>query len=281
MARAVRLIVFASVVLPPFFSSAQVKSPPPSQPTRIFGKEDKDVLPPAASFPLGRKDDTALQLLASFITQNNLSNWPGIQADGIFTDSVSSNPAVLTILKDNQCRLDVTDPRGIRSIRIHGPSGTIQESNGSKHTLPAATASAGIFVLPQLVAQLAETTTSVIDGGLVTVDGNPLHRITFEMPAISSQDSVAAIATRENVSLVDLYFDPGTHQLLKSVASVRLDSKDRAYYLQAITYGDYRKVDGVMIPHSFTQTLNGQRQWTLQLTNPRISPVVNSSSFHF
>jgi hypothetical protein len=113
----------------------------------------------------------------------------------------------------------------------------------------------------------------------VSVSGNSLHRITFEAPVLSSQASVTT--TRENVSLVDLYFDPGTHLLLKSVASVRLDSKDRAYYLQAITYGDYRQVAGVMIPHSFTQTLNGQRQWTLQLTNPRVSPVVDSSYFHF
>ena len=245
--------------------------------TRIFGSEDKDVALPRATLPLGRKDASAIQLLTSFLTDSNLLRWPGIQANGTFTDMESSYPAVLTILGGNQCRLDIADPAGARSIRIHGGQGVIQESSAAKHSLPVSTASLGLFALETLVEHLSDIKSSILDGGLVSVDGVTLHLMTLQVPSRPDINPASA----EEVSVLDLYFDQNMRQLRKSVSLIRVDNRDRAYYLQSETYSDYRRVGDSTLPFSFAQTLNGQRQWTLQLTAVHTNPAVAASYFRF
>lgn len=98
------------------------------------------------------------------------------------------------------------------------------------------------------------------------------------MELASSEDPASE---KGNIGVLDLYFDSTSHLLLKSADYVQLDTSDRQHYVRVVTYGDYREVDQTLIPHQYSQTLNGQKQWTLQLAEVHLSPATDASYFQF
>ncbi|WP_213807732.1 hypothetical protein [Granulicella sp. dw_53] len=263
------------------FAQSQTESPSSKDFTRIMGAEDNEIADPGAPLASGQSDPLALQAITAFLAAVNGRAWSGMQATGTLTSPEapqSQNPAVLTIKDGDSFRLDVNTTTGQRSTRIHGTSGIIQESNGTKHTLPPATALDGLFAFPQLMMiTFPDAQTSVLDRGTVAINGRSLHRISVQHTFSTEATSV----TVTQPTIVDLYFDPTTHLLLKSAAWIQVDTADRAKYLQVVTYGDYQTVNGIVLPFSYSQTLNGQRQWSLQLTNIQLSPAVETSLFTF
>jgi hypothetical protein len=264
-----------------FAQSPAVAATQPMDFTRISGSEDVDVAVPKAILPLGKKDAPALQAILDFLKTTNGASWTGLQAIGTFTspgDNGASSAATLTIQNGDAFRLDVNAPEGPLSIRLQGNLGQILESNGIEHRLPLATAKSCLFAFPRIMANsFPNALTSIVDQGPISVDGKTLQRITISDPVFANR----AVTAEDQISTIDLYFDPATHLLVKSVASVQLDSRDRERYVQAITYGDYRQVDGIVLPFAYTQTLNGQRQWDLQLTSVQLGPQVDDTYFSF
>lgn len=248
--------------------------------TRILGSQDRDVPVPAVVLPLGRQDAAALEAIIDFVKATNGGTWNGMRATGTITGSEenTTNSATLTVGGGDDFRLDVSAPEGERSIRIHGNIGQIQESDGQSHRLPLATAANGLLAFPKLLDSSFPTAqTSLLDRGLVSIEGKALRRITIETPL----DVTGGSLSPAQISLVDLYFDPASGLLIKSVSSAQLDSADRERYVLAVTYGDYRKVDSLLLPLTLSQTLNGQRQWSLQLTDVHLQPVVDAHYFQF
>lgn len=247
--------------------------------TRIYGSEDQAVPTPTFVGTLGQKDTGALQELVDYLKAVDILNWQGMQASGTLTDhSGNTNQATLTILNGNQFRLDVQTPRGERSTRISGSYGRTLEADGKSFSMPPAAATTGLLAFPRLlVATFPESNMAFIDRGLVQIGGQSLHRITLEESAFPE----ATKADSRNVGVTDLYFDPSSHLLLKSASAVQLDSGDNERYLLVVTYGNYQNVQGNLIPCTYSQSLNGQPQWTLQLNSPSLQPSVDSSYFHF
>lgn len=279
---AIFLICFNWVFSIPAFSQTQLNASPSIDFTRIYGAEDTDVPVPKSSGTLGQKDAAALQVVIDFLKATNGAAWSGMQASGTLTapsgGSESQNSATLTIHGENAFRLDVNAAEGQRSIRIRGLVGQILESDGKKHSLPPVTARMGLFAFPLLMDSSFPTNqTAVLDRGSISVNGAILHRITVERPLFAKKEASQGGQT----AVVDLYFDPSTHLLVKSVASVQLDSTDRERYVQAVTYSDYRKVGTILLPFSYSQTLNGQPQWSLQLTQVQLNPSIDISYFQF
>jgi hypothetical protein len=266
-------------------SHSQTSTPSSPQPvdfTRIRGAEDGDVVVPKPIFPLGQKNTSALEVVASFLKAVNGAAWNGMQATGTLTypsgQTPQQSPATLTIQSGDSYRLDIEASDGQRSIRIKGTTGQILDSKGVNHYLPLATARGGFLAFPKLmIAAFPAEQTSVLDQGMVSIGGKPLRRITLEEPVFAGTTPT----TSDQVSTTDLYFDPTTHLLVKSVGSVQLDSADREHYLQAITYSDYRTVDSMLLPFAYSQTLNGQSQWALQVTSIQLQPSVSTSYFYF
>ena len=277
------IVVFVFTLCPPVTTAqSQTQSPQKKDFTRILGAEDGDLVVPGPVLTTVQKDSSALQTIAAFVSAVNGGGWSEMQATGTLTApgaTAEQYPATLTIQNGTSFRLDVNTPEGLRSTRIHGRVGRILESNGVKHSLPAATALVGLFAFPKLMmTTFPSTQTSVIDQGTIVVDGKSLLRVTVQEP-VSPETTPQPANVQTNV--IDLYFDPATHLLLKSVASVQLNTADRARYMQAVTYSDYQNVDGMLLPFATSQTLNGQRQWSLQLTNVQLNSSVDTSLFTF
>ena len=246
--------------------------------TRIFGTEDAEIQLPPQSVALGRKDAGAVLAVQRFISVSNVDGVNAIKATGTLQDTGSAKPAMLLYTSDNAMRLDVSDDKGQRSFRVERARATIMEASGKKHSLPPATAAVGVVVTPFLPAShMTDTQASFIDQGIVAVDGINLHRITMAYPANPDVQGGQSLPT----SVVDLYFDDASHYLVASATCGRLDSRDRADYLQVISYQSYSPEGGVNLPHDYRVSLNGQRQWALHLSNFLSNPSITNGSFHF
>ncbi|MDQ2843739.1 MAG: hypothetical protein M3Y72_22395 [Acidobacteriota bacterium] len=251
----------------------------PTTPPRIRGGFDNDISFPDTKGPLGQKDGPALTELIGHLTAVGASPWTGMQATGQITygtEDATAYSATLSILGGTGFRLDAQSSKGQMSIRIVDEHGSIQEADGRKHPLPADTAATGIFqfVQPRL-PNFPDATESLLDRGVKSVDGVPLHKVTVESAGENLNPAVPA-----NVA-TDFYFDPTSHFLVKSANSIRIDGAGNNNFLRVITYADYRKVGNSMVPFSYTQTLDGRKQWTLQITEVQLNPTLNSTFFEF
>jgi hypothetical protein len=250
--------------------------------TRIYGPEDSGIPTPAIRIPMGQQDVGALQELLDYLKAVNVGPWQGLKGAGTFagsaTDPTNADQASLAISQGDRFRLDVHTPNGVRTTRIAGSYGKTVDSHGS-WPLPRATARLGLVFFPQLLTATFPTPrTSLVDRGEITIEGRTLHRITVEEPLTESQPTTN---DSSRVSVVDLYFDTTSHLLFKSAAAIQLDSADRARYIDVLTYEDYRKVDNSLIAFRFHQSLNGQPQWTLQLSSATLTPDTNAADFYF
>lgn len=259
-----------------------------TDPTRIYGPLDRDVKTPRATGTFGQVDAAASAEVSGHKNVMGASEWQGMTGTGQITYPNANAPVVedatLTILNTDNFRLDVTTAKGIQSTRISGTYGAFRNADGKMRFFMPNTAMQGLVGFPLfLKSTFPNPATSIIDKGLVTVDGIPLHRITVERPINPAVPPPASMPMREKLLqdvVTDYYFDPTTHLLHKSVATIQIPGS-ASRLLECITCGDYQRVQGAMIPFLYRKTLNGQLQWTLQLNQVQLNPNQPQSYFTF
>ncbi len=256
---------------------------------RVYGPLDSDVKMPKATGKFGQIDASASSEIASHRNAVGASStWQGMSGTGQITYPGDSSPVVddatFTILNIDNFRLDVTTANGIQSTRISGAYGAIKSADGTMRYFVPTSAKQGLVAYPLLLdAAFPRVGTSVFDMGMITVNGNPLHRITVERPLNPAMLPSASMPMREKLwqdVVTDYYFDPTTHLLHKSVDLIQIPGS-KSKMLQCITYSDYQRVEGVLIPFNYRQTLNGHVQWILQLNQVQAYPSQQQSFFIF
>ena len=257
-----------------------------TDPTRIYGPLDRDVQTPVATGRFGQVDAAASSEVSLYQSVIGSSAWQGMSGTGQITYPGANAPedATFTIQNADSFRLDVTTPKGIQSVRINGTYGAVRDADGSMRFYMPTSAMQGLVGFPLfLKASFPNQATSIFDKGLMTVEGTPLHRITVERPVSAAYPPAASMPMREKLQqdvVTDFYFDPSTHLLRKSVATIQVPgAKDKL--LECVTYDDYRRVDGEMVAFRYRKTLNGQSQWTLQLNQVQPTPNQPQSYFAF
>jgi hypothetical protein len=247
--------------------------------TRIHGPEDRDVPLPQIENASHPKDPSAIQELIEYLNAVGLKEWTGMQAKGVLLQSNGEGGnASLGIGIGDQARLDVVTASGTRSTRIDGNRCIAIHADGKRVTIPPATAKAELVSFPRLFTEnFGRIASAIIDRGQVNIDGETLHRITVEEPVLLNGEP----AEPDTPSITDLYFDPAKHLLRMSASLVQVDSADRERYLVVSRYSDYQRDGTLLMPHSIRQTLNGQQQWTLQLTEIELHSASDPSYFQF
>lgn len=271
------LLVMACVI-------AQAQSTPTSvehaTPTSALGF-DTDVSIPNATGALGRQDAAALKEITEHLAIVGSAPWLGMQGTGQIvygTKDPTAYSATLSVLGNDRFRLDAQTNKGEMSLRIQGPVGKIQGGGGPSETIPPETAAAGIFPFGLVrTLHFPGRETSLIDHGLTTVGGIQLHRISVETPSIG-RDPVTK--SRRTIA-IDLYFDPTSHLLVKSASSSFVAVGHSAKFLRVVTYGDYRKVGTAMVPFRYTESMDGQQYWALQLSDVQLNPALDTTYFQF
>jgi hypothetical protein len=244
-------------------------------PARVYGPNDSDVPTPIHSLKTA-SDPGALQSVIDFVRMAGVSNWTGLSATGTitFAGSPDESQAKLNILGSTQYRLDVERALGQESTVFRGARGEFVSAAGTRTSISSDIAILGLVAFPRLLSpDYPRPTSNLSDQGDVSIGGRTLHRITLDDPATD--------ATGNSWKTVDLYFDPNTKQLVESVAFVHLSTADAALYTLETTYSDYRSVGGATLPYLYTQSLNGNLQWTLQLNTIDLSTTPVASLFSF
>jgi len=235
---------------------------------------------PAATGVLDRKDAEALAEWSSHFGAVGSDLWKGMQGTGKITygsQEPNAYDASLTNLGGDNFRLDAKTSKGEMSIRIHGRLGRTK-SGDALTPLPSETAAAGLFPFER--ARLNRYTgagTSLVDHGLTLISGTELHRITLETPTFGRNP----VTKSQETTATDFYFDPKSHLLIKTANLALITVGQRAKFLTVITYDDYRRVGNSMIPFRYTETMDGQLCWTLQMSDVKLNPVLDATYFEF
>lgn len=246
----------------------------PQRFSRIYGTSDLDVPTPVHSTKTV-SDSTAIQRVIDFVKLSGVSGWKGLTAEGtIKYASGSEYPAHLAVLGMDHYRLDIDRAEGKQSTVVTGVTGMFLPAQGK----PAATSSdinaLGLIAFVRLLSSQYPNAKSIwTDQGLTTIGGKVLSRVTLDDPATD--------ATGNPWKTEELFFDPGTGRLVMSTAVVHLNSSDPALYMLATSYDDYRTVNGITLPYSYTQSLNGQTSWALSLTTIDLQAIPTPALFNY
>jgi hypothetical protein len=249
----------------------------------IFGQYDQTLAFPKMTGVAGQKDSAALSAVRLYLAASSRGEWPGFDATGTMAvgtgEQRSEIPAALTIEPAGLYRLDLTTPYGIRSERVDGAAGAMRSEDGNTVQLPALAVASGMIPLPSTLADAStDNRDSLIDGGIVEVEGARLHKVTFIRPLFSESRSAQPPAPP---LITDFFFDPTSHLLIKSVDAIVLNPNSSARHLRVITYDDYRPVSGAIIPFRYTETVDGRSAWSLQFTNVTAGSNHGAEYFHF
>ena len=255
--------------------------------TQIAGNTDQGIVLPQSVPLVSRQDAGALAEIRAYRNAISLGAWVDMQGTGQLTSTATDstggkNPhnATLWIRDHHGYRLDVQKPNGTSSLRMDAQYGVVQHANGNVRSMDARDAVAGLLAFPALMeANFPVSDVMLIDQGPATVDGAALHRITVEKPWPG--DPVDAATGNPLTTVTDLYFNPQTHLLMKSALAVLGSQPSPEQMLEVVTYGGYSAANGMLLPHSYRQTLNGQILWTLELNQIHLNQGLPQSDFHF
>jgi hypothetical protein len=231
---------------------------------------------PPVTGVLGVKDAAAVEEIAAFMQASSSTGWHDLEASGMLTfPSGDQHAATLWLVGDLESRLDIETDTGVRSVRLTKSSGRLRDERGNQVPFLPETSSRGILPLSKLWAGVAPSRdTSLHDQGLFTESGQNLHRITMEYPYIHEGGFHPTVSA-------DLYFDPATHLLVLSVEDVRFVQSSYRLFRRVTSYSNYQAIGPIILPTTIQQTIDGQIQWTLQISQATTNTNPPDSTFSF
>jgi hypothetical protein len=257
-----------------------------AQQRTLTGVYDRSINLPTFEGRDGQQDASAIQALEEYVSATGLGRSGSVTLQGDIVISPDSQrqqgTATLTVEGSNRFRFDIHTSTGNVSTRIEGLTGSIQRDEQGVYRMPAETAMSGAIISPWTIETLLkDERLSVENRGIVSVDGSSLLKITLHRPLCLHAGGCAPDLQKLRLT-TDLYLDPHTHLLIKSVETVRLSEQLPTRSLRVITYGDYHQLNGAaMVPFEYRETLNGQLIWNLTTTEASIGNRHEQSYFRF
>jgi hypothetical protein len=249
---------------------------------RISGPHDIDIAIPDPPTPLVRQDSAALAELTAHLKTVGPTLWVALKGTGSMSYSETGQdpvPVTICLAGKDRFRLDETTAKGNLSIRTHDSVGEVITPDSKPILLPPETATVGSIHFQLLrLAEFPDPSTSFIDKGLVTVNGRALHRIATD---VATRQGIHGGPHPRVLVPLDLYFDPQTHLLIKSATLIKLPSSGREPLLQVMTYSNYQSVNGVLLPFSFRETIDGEFHWAITLTQADLISAPSRTFFTF
>ena len=245
-----------------------------------YARAQEQSLPsPTTTGVLGKKDASALAEINAHLQAVGAGGWQGLEATGTLTfPDGTSHAASLFLAGSKSQRLDIEMESGSRSLRLGGFAGRFRDERGNQGSLPSATSSAGIVAFPRIWADASTSSNvSLYDQHLYSGTGSNHHRITIEY----ALEGPAGSRLGKETGATDLYFDPSTHLLAYSVDAVTFNESARQVFSRVTSYEQYQQFNGVKVPTTIKQYLNGQLQWTLLLSQITENATHSADTFSF
>ncbi len=241
----------------------------------FVGPFDVNYSYPIPEGKIGQRDIVAMTEIKEAAAVTALPERGCVEVQGLFTSRPGRTErqfsASVAIESNHRFRLDVQKPDGVFSIRLTNNNGQVKQETGKIDSLDEIDFGEPLAMPWQLLEITNRRDSAVIDDGIITVDGYRMHKITVTIFQPQIGGPVAAA----------FYFDPSNH-LLQKCALINHGAANRyLQYLLVLTYGDYRTEQGVLTPHEFWETVNGQLIMRLNVTSANLTSRHDDSYFTF
>lgn len=272
-ARFVLLLVFLLIRFPAWGQQSQSGTSNSAGTTPLHATKDPQAVAVLNQALTVAGGGTAIKAITDYTATGNMIYHWNPEAQGTVT---------ILGLGLNQIRIDANLPRGIRSSVLSNGQTTTKAEDGSikQYPPPYPTPSSeafpyqppmfpGSLLFPhaQIVFALNSSSYSVLDKGLVQVDGHSAHEIALQADLPGPIDPMSQYHTR------DIFLDASTSQVLmtQDVAPGNV--------IRAVLYSDYRAVNGVLVPFSIKEQVAGQETWSIQLNQLGFNTGLQDASF--
>lgn len=176
-------------------------------------------------------------------------------------------------------RLDAQLPNGTRSWSVSQAGGKLQKTDGTTTRMPWSDAVhllCATWPVPYVVAALNSASTSITLVKQTTFAGQPAYDVRIEqvLPAsIDPRGHFSKLSAKHIFIDARSYLALGTQDWSHSKFSSRPPLKQRFFF------SGYREVDGIAIPYDVTETIAGQRTWSLQLSSISFDTGLTPANF--
>jgi hypothetical protein len=180
----------------------------------------------------------------------------------------------------SQFRIDTALPEGTWSYIVNNAAGEFALPNGPVIALAGHnTFNAGALTLPicTINAATLDSTATIIDMGTVKFGSAVVRQIRIQRSLPGDTNGSLSKLTRR-----DFFFDP-TSSLLVEIQDAVHPPADavNGTLLHVLDFGNYQKINGIVVPFSVTETLNGQQTWTVQLSSLVFNTGLSDADFQF
>jgi hypothetical protein len=176
--------------------------------------------------------------------------------------------------------VQATLDEGTRSMVIGKAAGTVSESKSQPTAIPYHnTVNLGALSFPvlSLARALNDSSTSITLVGTASVG----QRTAYQIRTQRSFNSVgsAGSTTMSYVSIKDYFLDTTSFLPLATRWMAHPPKDYRQEFPQEILFGDFRAVEGMIVPFSVSETLAGQKTWEFQAESFNVNVGLTESDF--
>jgi hypothetical protein len=178
-----------------------------------------------------------------------------------------------------QFRMDAALPEGTRSWAVSHGIGKLGKADGTSEAIPGHNAiNLGSLTFPYLWLSMAvaDPHTTVSTVGTVEVSGVRAIQVRVQRHYAASFDphgTIAQLTTR------DFFIDPVSSLVLKVELMTHPLKTFSISLPEDLYFSNYQRVNGVMVPFSISDTVNGQQTWSIQLSSIQFNSGLSDSDF--
>ncbi len=179
----------------------------------------------------------------------------------------------------SQFRVDATLPEGLRSWAVSDGMGFVKEANGTTDTIftqNAVNRGNLTFPLAHIAASLQDLSMSLTYVGLEAKDGIQVHHIRIQKLYPQGSDPTGILG---KLSKREFFVDSSTFYVVSSEDMTHPRDRANVDYLHEVRFSDYRQVNGVLVPFSIAETVEGHPITTIQLIQITFNTGLQDSDF--
>ena len=214
---------------------------------------------------------TLIASLRDFTASGSVTySWAGSQVQGT---------ATLRALGMSSFRLDTNLPQGMRSWSATSGKGYVKETTGQVNPIPSHnTMHLPALSFPQwkIADILSNAALSVSNSGTSTYGTHQLVVIHVQLPVDDSSDPGGFIS---HLSATDLLIDAVNFQVVTIRDAFHPTRDSMLDVVHEISFADYRLVHGSLVPFSFTESVDGQQTWSIQLKSSTFNTGLTAADF--
>lgn len=179
----------------------------------------------------------------------------------------------------DQFRLDAQLPEGTRTWAVSHGIGKLQKGDGTENPIPGHNAiNMGSLTFPSLYLSLASlaANATISSVGTAQINGVNALQIRVQRHYPASQDPQGVLA---QLTTRDFFIDPSTYLIVGTEFMTHPTKTFTVSLPEDIYFSNYQRVNGVMVPFAVTETINGQKIWSLQLSSIQFNGGLSDADF--